>query len=495
MRAKTGTSSETTFWFNTDICLKEKEWRKSVETAIKGRDHQIVTLKQQVIDLQKQLDNTLQLLLSKERELTNIETAFRDIKMSFENEKSKAENLIKCLQSEMMNKIKEKEHEIEELKKEFLKTQSEIRERHVTAIHQLTKESRQQVECLETELEQAKNGEKAIKNEVKTIIKIIEEKDGAIQSKENKMIALENDLKELQLKLSKSYNNEAKCIQKLKDNETLLTDLQNSYKKLENDKKEMKIDMIDKIDEINKTVKYRTNKTEDIHNELLHINKIFTNIDKENCFMKNILIKLANDKKINSESIGIQVKINLTEICFEDTIIVLKKKISDSMEKEIKLSSELQNCKMILENTLKQNHMLKEVIKSMKKEKEEFIKEKQIQEDESRIKRLEDYVHTLKAKMTHENCGDGIWMVLNEMKEDLKGLKGKSWHRVTKVDPIQDATTLGGSSSQFSVPNVFSCTENKNLPLFVPKVDDSGARNRSRKVCINSATLPDNSHN
>lgn len=111
----------------------------------------------------------------------------------------------------------------------------------------------------------------------------------------------------------------------------------------------------------------------------------------------------------------------------------LMSQLSIVKSREEMLEDHLKCCENEMEDFKKQNAMLKEVIRDMKRDREQKVREIEQEEDEARVKRLEESVKALRdTSLLRNRSNDGIWIALGKFKEELNLLKGRDWHRVTK---------------------------------------------------------------
>lgn len=156
--------------------------------------------------------------------------------------------------------------------------------------------------------------------------------------------------------------------------------------------------------------------------------------------MKMISVSTQSEPIKDEENIGQNLPDDLTRL----------------KDREIQLEDELKRSDVEVEFLRQQNATLREVIKSMKKDREELEKQRDQIEEEAKVSKLEEKMRLLKNNLVSDEKDNCFWAALQEVKSQVSTLKMKN---------LKPKADLKASSDE----NFIQISEFKNTSSTLPR--------------------------
>lgn len=197
-----------------------------------------------------------------------------------------------------------------------------------------------------------------------------------------------------------------------------------------------------------------------IKNEREHQSKVLTAMNKFGTdFLNKFEVRLEQLKPQKLKMMSVPTQTDPIK-ADENNAFNLPDDLTRLKEREIQLEDELKRNDTEIEFLRQQNATLREVIKSMKKEREEWERQKDQMEEEVKVSKLEEKMRLLKNNLVNQEKDNCFWTALQEVKSQVSTLKMKN---VPK-----GVVKTGGDE------NFIQITELKNTSSTLPKAFRKG---------------------
>ncbi|XP_039285626.1 uncharacterized protein MCAP_0864-like isoform X2 [Nilaparvata lugens] len=455
------------------------DYRKAIKTALQGYDEQTISLERQLAIANSELKKCVELLKIREEQISSLESVVEELTSNSlkMEEKRKKEDDITI--RELRIAVKEKDDQLARQTESISSQLQEIRQSNIISIQNIVRESTSQINNLESQIFQLKSAEQSYKDEIEKLKETLNKKELEFKTNKEHIFRQGKEITKFKKDMVEICEVRSSISQKLKQSEATIQSLQEQKVVLQDDNNRMKCEMVERIRSLEVLLEANMNRNRDSQSQIMNALSL---VSEDCCTMKSSLRRVSGEAFAESVSIGVQVKLNFDDICFEDTIITLKRKITQMTQNEIQQSQQMQLMGYQLQDMEEENNKLRGVVGDLRRMKLEDKKEKQEEEDERRIQRIEDGIVRLKSHIGVQNSQEALPHLLNDIRGELAELKGKSWYKVVRhpTTAVCDAREVDHSASSMSIPTCVVQHSSDQLPTHVPRMEESLARSKQR---------------
>jgi len=401
----------------------EEELLSLLSKAREDREREVTSLSGRLADSEASLKEARSLLQSKEETIRELKVSLQGAYDTIKEERQE----ININVQNFKEKFERIQRETEERYERKLKAQREthlneyyaLKAKHVADIQELTKSMRDELSKSEAELQETKNIAETLSQELKIKETDAQEKGEALTELKKKKSVLETEMHTLKLNLVKETNINNRLIDEIKRSgrelDRNIKEKEELHKELQMSQREIleKISSFAALDNLSERVE------ESFRRVRLDVGDLFKG-------QLGIMKGVEEIKRFQREGDREMVEIGVQTVIGDAEMEEYAALDHEALRLVMRVKEDLVQTKSEMISLQRQNQLMNSLLRQLEKTKEEEAHTKELEENEGRVRRLEEQVRMIKgevASATNQRSNMNFVKVLEGMRKDLSELK------------------------------------------------------------------------